>query len=79
MSGRTFTRTKLLRRKLRMILTEHLIEEISQPCNSLVLPAGLHFCHLVIDVHHAFLIFHLMMTINDKDDGSTPCVVVHHL
>ena len=52
---------KLLRRKPRMILTEYLIEEISQPCNCLVLAAGLHFCHLVIDVHQAFLIFHLMI------------------
>ena len=46
-SGRTFTKVKLLRRKLRMILTEHLIEKISQPGNCLVLAAGLHFCHLV--------------------------------
>ena len=70
---------KSLRRKPRMISTEYLIKKISKPRNCLLLAAGLHFCHLVIDVHHAFLIFHLMMTINDKDDGSTPCVVVHHL
>ena len=56
-----------------MILTEHLIEEISQPCNCLVLAAGLHFCHLVIDIHHTFLIFHLMMTVN-----MIKMTVVHH-
>ena len=73
MSGRTFTKVKLLRRKLRMILTEHLIEKISQPRNCLVLPAGLHFCYLVIDVHHAFLNFHLMRTIN-----MIKMTIVHH-
>ena len=56
-----------------MILTEYLIEEISQPCNCLVLPAGLYFCHLVIDINQALLIFHLMMTIN-----MIKMTIVHH-
>ena len=57
-----------------MILTEHLIEKVSQPGNCLLLAAGLHFCHLVIDIHQAFLIFHLMMTINMIKMTSLPQV-----
>ena len=57
-----------------MILTEYLIEEISQPRDCLVLAAGLHFCHLVIDINHTFLIFHLMMTMNMKKMTNLPQV-----
>ena len=73
MSGRTFTKVKLLRRKPRMILTGHLIDDISQPGNCLLLAVGLHFCHLVIDINHTFLIFHLMRTMN-----MIKMTIVHH-
>ena len=57
-----------------MILTEHLIEKVSQPRDSLVLAAGLQFCHLVIEVHPAFVIFHLMIAINMMKMTSLPQV-----